>query len=77
MWDGNNEDELREQGWYCITLTIDKITEPGIISLLRFLEEDHPGRWYVQLFASPSQNDYFFEDQKTAVEFALRFGYAS
>ena len=75
MWPGNNHTELRDRGWYCIILKVDKISD--VVKLLDFLDGDHPGRWYVQLFSSPNENEYYFEDQKTAVEFALRFGYAS
>ena len=75
MWHGNDKIELVREGWASIVFNVDKITD--IISLLDFLDSDRPGRWYVQLFSNPRENTYYFEDQKTAVEFALRFSYAS
>ena len=75
MWPGNNETELVRNGWTSIVLNIDKITD--INGLLDFLDSNRPGRWYVQLFSNPRENTYYFENKQTAVEFALRFSYAS
>lgn len=71
MWSGNNHIELRRKGWFCVTLRVSKITD--VIKLLDFIDEDRPGQWYVQLYVREDENEYYFEDRQTAVEFALRF----
>lgn len=71
MWPGNNHTELQRKGWFCVTLRVSKITD--VVKLLDFIEEDRPGRWYVQMFVREDENEYYFENKQTAVEFALRF----
>lgn len=71
MWPGNNHTELQLKGWFCVTLRVSKITD--VVKLLDFIEEDRPGRWYVQMFVREDENEYYFENKQTAVEFALRF----
>jgi hypothetical protein len=76
FWNGYKVETLQKRGWAVVRIARTSIMSEQWKPMLECLEQDHPGRYFVASVPFDGEvirRDYYFEDHKTATQFALRF----
>ena len=77
VWSGYKVEPLRKRKWTRVNVSRFIGTTNDWSPTLEWLDQDHPGRYFVDVLlwknGQPVQHDFYFEDNKTATEFALRW----